>query len=134
MKKAIDCYARGKQKEVSADEYNRNYSYDRDRFICPACGENVFLTGNGKSNHFSHYKKSSTSIDCDRRVDGVSTESIYERVGLPMYIRKKSVKTVLRSFIAVAVVQQILIISTEILMMLTISDVNCRRSVLNVRL
>jgi len=93
MKKAIDCYARGKQKEVSADEYNRNYSYGRDRFICPACGENVFLTGNGKSNHFSHYKKSSTSIDCDQRVDGVSTESIYERVGLPMYIRKKSENT-----------------------------------------
>lgn len=90
MKTAIDCYARGKQKEANADDYPRGAHYFTGRFICPECGELVHLTGSKYSNHFAHYKKSETSAECDRRVDGVPTQSIYEKLGLPIYLRKDS--------------------------------------------
>lgn len=88
MKTAIDFYARGKQKEASADDYDRKSFYIKSRFICPECGETVHLTGSKYSNHFSHSKKTDISAECDRRIEGESTESVYERIGLPIYIRK----------------------------------------------
>lgn len=90
MKTAIDFYARGKQREANADEYNRSNLYSRNRFICPECGEPVHLTGSKYSNFFSHYKKSDVSAECDRRVDGDPTDSVYERIGLPIYMRKNA--------------------------------------------
>lgn len=90
MKTALDFYARGKQKEANADEYDRSRYYSRDRFICPECGEAVHLTGSRYSNHFAHFKKSDVSAECDRRVDGSPTDSVYERIGLPIYIRKNA--------------------------------------------
>lgn len=88
MKTAIDCYARGKQREANADEYSRARIYSQGRFICPECGELVYLTGNKDSNHFAHYKKTDVSAQCDRRTDGMPTQSVYERIGLPLYLRK----------------------------------------------
>lgn len=88
MKTAIDFYARGKQKEADADEYERSNVYSRSRFICPECGETVHLTGSKYSNFFAHYKKSDVSAECDRRVDGEPTDSVYERIGLPIYMRR----------------------------------------------
>lgn len=88
MKTAIDCYARGKQREANADEYSRARSYSQGRFICPECGELVHLTGSRYSNHFAHYKKTDVSAQCNRRVDGMPTQSVYERIGLPLYLRK----------------------------------------------
>lgn len=88
MKTAIDCYARGKQREANADEYSRARVYYQGRFICPECGELVHLTRSKYSNHFSHYKKTEVSAQCDRRVDGLPTQSVYERIGLPLYLRK----------------------------------------------
>lgn len=88
MKTALDYYARGKQREVNANEYNRDWDYGRERFICPECGEAVHLTGNKDSNYFAHYKKSDLFVECDRRVDGTLTTSIYVRMGLPIYLRK----------------------------------------------
>lgn len=90
MKNALDFYARGKQKEANADEYDRSRYYSKDRFICPECGEAVHLTGSRYGNHFSHFKKSEVSAVCDRRVDGNPTNSVYERIGLPIYIRKNA--------------------------------------------
>lgn len=91
MKTALDVYARGKQKEANADEYDRNrYYYGKNRFFCPECGEAVHLTGYKNSNYFAHYKKSDVSAECDRRVDGNPTDSVYERIGLPIYMRKNS--------------------------------------------
>jgi len=88
MKTAIDFYERGKEKESNAEDYNHLLRFPADRFICPACGERVFLTRGKYSNHFSHFKRNDEHDDCDRRVDGVSTESIYERIGLPLYISR----------------------------------------------
>ena len=60
---------------------------------------------------------------------------ISERCSLiVMYMRKRSAKTVLQNFIAVAVVPQIHITSTDILMMRMILVVSCKRSVLSVPL
>lgn len=89
MKTALVQYERGKQIEVNADEYDRSRDYSRSRFICPECGMDVFLTGNKDNNHFAHYRQSGASIiECDRRVDGSPTESVYEHIGLPIYMRK----------------------------------------------
>lgn len=90
MKTALDFYARGKQKEANADEFDRARYYGRDRFICPECGEAVHLTGSKYSNYFAHFKKSDVSAECDRRVDGNPTDSVYERIGLPIYMRKNT--------------------------------------------
>ena len=92
MKTALDCYGRGKQKECNADEYIVGSVYSRDRFICPECGESVHLRRSKYSNYFAHYKRQNTSAECDRRVDGVPTDSIYERIGLPIYLRHSAVK------------------------------------------
>lgn len=88
MKTAIDFYTRGKQKEANADEYDRKHFYSRNRFLCPECGEPVHLTGSKYSNHFSHFKKSDVSAVCDRRVDGIPIESVYERIGMPVYLQE----------------------------------------------
>lgn len=92
MKTALDCYGRGKQKECNADEYIVGSVYSRDRFICPECGESVHLRRSKYSNYFAHYKRQNTSAECDRRVDGVPTDSIYEWIGLPIYLRHGAVK------------------------------------------
>lgn len=88
MKTAIDNYTRGKQKECNADEY-LCITYPSSRFVCPECGESVFIRPSSKGNKFFvHHKKTDVSAECDRRVDGNVTESVYERIGLPMYLRK----------------------------------------------
>jgi predicted RNA-binding Zn-ribbon protein involved in translation (DUF1610 family) len=87
MKTAIDHYSLGKQKEIEASNFPCGSSFFRGRFTCPECGENVFWTSSKYSNHFSHYQKTETSVECDRRVDGNSSLTIYERIGLPLYLR-----------------------------------------------
>ncbi|UZW13462.1 hypothetical protein OSC52_16700 [Clostridium pasteurianum] len=87
MKTAIDHYSLGKQKEVEASDFARGSSFFQGRFTCPECGESVFLTSRKYSNLFSHYHKTDASPECDRRVDGNSSLTIYERLGLPLYFR-----------------------------------------------
>lgn len=90
MKTALDFYERGKLKESNADEYYANSYYPKGRFICPECGEQVYIRRSKYANFFFHFKRTDTTAECDRRVDGNSAESIYERIGLPLYIRQKS--------------------------------------------
>lgn len=89
VKYAIDRYAIGTEKEVSADEFDNKYFIHalKDRFFCPECGERVFLR-NGKyyENCFYHQKKTDRSPECDKRVDGRTNLTISQRVGLPLYI------------------------------------------------
>lgn len=92
MKTALDYYSRGKQKESNADDYNVNSYYHRGRFICPECGEDVHLRKSKYSNYFAHYKKTDATVECDRRIVGMQADSIYERMGIPMYIRHSSSK------------------------------------------
>lgn len=85
MRKAIDNYAQGKQREVEAWK-GQTIHADSGRFICPECLENVALTKNG---HFRHKNKTEQSIECDKRVESTS-RTAYERMGLPLYLCKQS--------------------------------------------
>lgn len=85
MRKAIDNYARGKQREVEAWK-GETIRADSGRFICPECLENVALTTSG---HFRHKNRTAQSIECDKRVDS-SNRTAYERMGLPLYLCKQS--------------------------------------------
>lgn len=90
MKTAIDNYELGKQKEVSADIFQYSFNADHRRFKCPECGEPVSLVIKTNSKYFRHHNKVETSKECDRRVDGDSNLNIYERLGLPLYLRKNN--------------------------------------------
>lgn len=90
MKTAIDNYEIGKQKEVHIDKITF-IDRKRDRFICPECKEYVHIVDKGTFKYFAHGAKKKAVIDeCTRRVDGVPTLSIYERLGLPIYLRKNN--------------------------------------------
>lgn len=93
MKYAIFYYERGKQKEVSADDMQRRVWFSHGQLTCPECGESVFISSGKYSYHFNHYSKSSESPECDKRVDGRSELTVYERIGLPLYIKKMSAST-----------------------------------------
>ena len=90
MKTAIDFYSRGKEKEAEANEYTLPGFYPMGRFICPECGEEVFLSRSKYKNFFKHRKRTDQTPECERRVDAVPSESIYERIGLPLYIKEVS--------------------------------------------
>ena len=90
MNTAIDFYSRGKEKEAEANEYTLPGFYPIGRFICPECGEEVFLSRSKYKNFFKHRKRTDQTPECERRVDSVPSESIYERIGLPLYIKEIS--------------------------------------------
>lgn len=81
MRKAIDNYAQGKQREVEA-WIGSSISASSGRFICPECLENVALDVRG---HFRHKNRTAQSLECDKRVDS-SSRSAYERMGLPLFL------------------------------------------------
>lgn len=93
MKFAIDRYAIGTEKEVSADEFDsKPYIHSlKERFFCPECGERVFFRNGGYyESCFYHQKKTDRSPECDKRVDGRSNLTISQRVGLPLFITQIS--------------------------------------------
>lgn len=93
MKYAIDRYAIGTEKEVSADEFdNKSFIHSlKERFFCPECGERVFFRNGGYyESCFYHQKKTDRSPECDKRVDGRSNLTISQRVGLPLFITQIS--------------------------------------------
>ena len=90
MKYAIDRYSVGFEKEVIADDFDNDYYIPRrtSRFYCPECNELVYFraSGGGRTSHFYHQEKTERSPECDKRVDGRSSLSLSERVGLPLYL------------------------------------------------
>lgn len=90
MKFAIDRYNVGIETEVKADDFDgQTYiARRRDRFYCPECGEIVFFRAKGGShpNQFYHQEKTERAPECDKRVDGRSSLSLSQRVGLPLYL------------------------------------------------
>ncbi len=86
---AIDRYQAGHEKEVRADEFF-DMSGISSRLYCPECGEKVYYRKRGGAHpaHFYHDKKTRSSPECDKRVDGHSTLSLYERVGLPLFLTR----------------------------------------------
>lgn len=84
MRKAIDNYAQGKQREVEAWT-GSSISASSGRFVCPECLESVALDVRG---HFRHKNRTPQSVECDKRVDSTS-RSAHERMGLPIYLCEK---------------------------------------------
>lgn len=90
MQSAIDRYKLGTEAEVCASDFYGHYIPRRDsRFYCPECGEPVFwrIRGGSQPDKFCHYTKTSSSPECDKRVDGHSGLNLYQRVGLSVYLQ-----------------------------------------------
>ena len=89
MQYAVDRYVVGKEKEVTAVEFeDKNIPERRNRFFCPECGERVFYRNRG-GNHpsqFYHQEKTAQAPECDKRVDGRSGLTLSQRVGLPVFL------------------------------------------------
>ncbi len=90
MRYAIDRFTVGTEKEVCADEfYGLRYIPNKlSRFRCPECGEIVYFRSKGgnQPNHFYHKVKTDQTPECDKRVDGHANLSLYQRVGLSLYL------------------------------------------------
>lgn len=88
MRYAVDRYILGHEQEVAAKSF-LPLSYipgRKERFFCPECGEHVYFCAS-KEGHFSHYEREEgITPECDKRVDGRSGLSLYERTGLSMHI------------------------------------------------
>lgn len=87
MKTALDNYEVGKQKEVSADDFTYVIR-DNYRFICPECLERVTMVDGKNSKFFKHGKRTESTVECDLRAEENANKSIYERVGMPLFLRK----------------------------------------------
>lgn len=87
MRYAVDRYILGHEQEVAAKSF-LPLSYipgRKERFFCPECGETVFFRAKGDG-EFYHQKQAENTPECDKRVDGRSGLSLYERTGLSMHI------------------------------------------------
>lgn len=89
MKTALDNHVLGKQKEVNADDFGYVIR-DKDRFICPECLEPVSMVDGKYQYFFKHRKKTEQSIECDRRIESNASQSIYQRIGIPLFLRKNN--------------------------------------------
>lgn len=101
MDRAIENYSIGKQHEVSAEDIEKlnlgSINADTKRFICDICGEPVRFQCRVKSRHdgrkskkeyFAHLPDKEDIKFCEKRTDSAGNYTIYERVGLPLYIKK----------------------------------------------
>lgn len=85
---AISLLRPGKQEEVNAESFKGQNNYKRGTFICPECGEDVNLRmSNKQKNYFAHFKNEITT-ECDLRTVGLRSLTVYERLGVPLYLTK----------------------------------------------
>lgn len=88
MKYAVDRYILGREQEVTVESFSSlsDISGRKDSLFCPECGEPVFFRKKG-TGEFCHYKRiEGVTPECDKRVDGYSGLSLYERTGLSIHI------------------------------------------------
>ena len=88
MKYAVDRYILGRELEVTAESFlSLPYIPGRkNRFFCPECGETVFFRAKGRGEFYHQKQIEGITPECDKRVDGRSGLSLYERTGLSTYI------------------------------------------------
>lgn len=87
MKTAIDNYELGKLREINADCFKESISSKTNRFRCTECGEIVSLVVRKRGEKFFAHK-SGKKEECELRVDGGSGLTVYDRIGLSLYLRK----------------------------------------------
>lgn len=93
MDKAKENYKIGEVRIVDAvqikKEYNRSISYEEKKFFCSNCGEYVTYVNREKGKtFFRHAKKTEESNECELRIDSQSELTVYQKVGLPIYLKK----------------------------------------------
>lgn len=88
MKTAICAYELGKEKEISANIFKNKYEAEGYKFICPECGEQVSFVEKEKTKYFKHHKETEISKECDKRIKGNKNLTVYEKMGLPLYLRQ----------------------------------------------
>ncbi|MBU3134405.1 hypothetical protein KPL40_18490 [Clostridium gasigenes] len=95
MHQAVEIYEVGKQREVNADTIEKKYlgtvTSNAKRFFCTSCGAYLSFVHIGKKTHksfFRHCNINETTKTCNLRSKGNQQLSIYEKLGLPLYIKK----------------------------------------------
>lgn len=93
MDRANDNYCIGKHRTVTADELEKihyeSVSFNNKRFICPECGEYLTFVRRYKyKSYFKHSRSNDTTKHCELRSQSNQNFSIYERAGLPLYLKK----------------------------------------------
>ena len=92
MYRAKDNYSIGKHRTVTSEELEKNYSgtipSSNKQFICPECGDYLaFVRRHKYKSYFRHCNSNDRTKDCDLRSQSNQSIFIYERVGLPLYIK-----------------------------------------------
>lgn len=94
MNKAKHNYSLGKYKTVTADEmaqvYSKSVRLNERMFSCIECGEYVtFVRGEKVRPYFKHSKRNETTEYCKLRSGNLQSDSIYEKLGLPLYLGRR---------------------------------------------
>lgn len=93
MYKAKENYKLGEVRIVNAEqikkEYKRSISYEEKKFFCSNCGEYVTYVNRSKGKtFFRHIKETEETKSCDLRIKSQQELSVYQKVGLPIYLKK----------------------------------------------
>lgn len=95
MEKAKEDLKNGIIKTITAAEANQRYSHTisskQGRFFCLYCGEEVAFVRRSKENHkpfFRHSNEKENSKTCEKRNNIENYSSLYEKLGLPLYLEK----------------------------------------------
>lgn len=93
MEKAKENYKSGEIRIVSAEQikkqHGRTISSEEKRFFCLTCGEYVaYVNSVKKKSYFRHIKKTAETKECELRTEGQNKLFVYQKVGLPIYIKK----------------------------------------------
>lgn len=95
MDKAKENYKIGEIRVVSASqikaEYGRSIPYGEKKFFCNNCGEYVTYVNRDKGKtFFRHIKKTDETKECELRIGVQRQLSVYQKVGIPIYLKKDS--------------------------------------------
>lgn len=93
MDTAKEIFSIGRHRTITVEEAEQKFAgtvgSGRERFICPECGEYVaFVRRYEYRSYFKHGFSNETTKECDLRSISQNYQTIYERIGLPLYIRK----------------------------------------------
>ncbi|MDB8794607.1 hypothetical protein PN290_01485 [Romboutsia sp. 1001216sp1] len=95
MDRAKENYKIGEVRIVSADyikdTYKRSISFEEKKFFCTNCGEYVtYVYRNKGKTFFRHTNTTEETKQCELRIDSQGQLSVYQRVGLPLYLKKEN--------------------------------------------
>ena len=97
MEKAKEDLKNGIIKTITAEEANKKYTHTisskKKMFFCLYCGEEVAFVRRSKENHkpfFRHSNEKENGNTCEKRNKIETYSSIYEKLGLPLYLEKEN--------------------------------------------